>query len=36
MLSEVRQLMATHPELVGRTEFALPYVTECARATAAG
>ena len=33
LLSEVRKLMATHPELVGRTEFALPYVTECARAT---
>ncbi|WP_127500818.1 class I SAM-dependent methyltransferase [Actinoplanes solisilvae] len=33
LLGEVRRLMATHPELVGRTEFKLPYVTECARAT---
>ncbi|MGK5681583.1 class I SAM-dependent methyltransferase [Actinoplanes sp. URMC 104] len=32
LLSEVRKLMATHPDLVGRTEFRLPYVTECARA----
>jgi SAM-dependent methyltransferase len=31
VLREVRQLMATHPDLVGRTEFQLPYVTECAR-----
>ncbi|MBM2616075.1 class I SAM-dependent methyltransferase [Actinoplanes sp. LDG1-06] len=33
LLSEVRKLMATHPDLVGRTEFKLPYITECARAT---
>jgi SAM-dependent methyltransferase len=33
VLREVRQLMATHPELVGRTEFQMPYRTECARAT---
>jgi SAM-dependent methyltransferase len=33
LLSEVRRLVATHPDLVGRTEFALPYVTECARAS---
>jgi len=32
VLSEVRKLVATHPDLVGRTEFELPYVTECARA----
>jgi len=32
LLREVRQLMATHPDLVGRTEFALPYVTYCTRA----
>lgn len=32
LLREVRQLMATHPDLVGRTEFALPYVTYCSRA----
>ncbi|MFI6071722.1 class I SAM-dependent methyltransferase [Actinoplanes sp. NPDC051343] len=31
LLREVRQLMATHPDLVGRTEFALPYVTYCTR-----
>ncbi|MBU2665438.1 class I SAM-dependent methyltransferase [Actinoplanes bogorensis] len=35
LLSEVRRLMATHPDLVGRTEFQLPYITECARATRA-
>ncbi|MCO8269712.1 class I SAM-dependent methyltransferase [Actinoplanes sp. TRM 88003] len=33
LLGEVRRLMATHPDLVGRTEFQLPYVTECARVT---
>jgi SAM-dependent methyltransferase len=33
LLREVRQLMATHPALVGRTEFALPYITYCTRAT---
>jgi SAM-dependent methyltransferase len=33
LLGEVRRLMATHPDLVGRTEFQLPYVTECARAS---
>jgi len=32
VLAEVRRLVATHPDLVGRTEFPLPYVTECARA----
>jgi SAM-dependent methyltransferase len=35
VLREVRQLMATHPDLVGRTEYRLPYVTECARAVLA-
>jgi hypothetical protein len=25
--------MATHPDMVGRTEFTLPYTTECLRAT---
>jgi SAM-dependent methyltransferase len=33
LLREVRQLMATHPDLVGRTEFDLPYVTYCTRAS---
>jgi SAM-dependent methyltransferase len=33
LLGEVRQLMATHPSLVGRTEFDLPYVCYCTRAT---
>jgi SAM-dependent methyltransferase len=33
VLGEVRRLMATHPDLVGRTEFTLPYVTRCFRAT---
>ncbi|GIE98679.1 class I SAM-dependent methyltransferase [Paractinoplanes rishiriensis] len=32
VLGEVRRLVATHPQLVGRTEFSLPYVTECVRA----
>ena len=31
LLAQVRQLMATHPSLVGRTEYELPYVTHCAR-----
>jgi SAM-dependent methyltransferase len=33
VLGEVRRLIATHPDLVGRTEFRMPYVTECARAS---
>jgi SAM-dependent methyltransferase len=33
LLNEVRRLIATHPDLVGRTEFAMPYITECARTT---
>jgi SAM-dependent methyltransferase len=33
VLGEVRRLMATHPDMVGRTEFTLPYRTECLRAT---
>jgi SAM-dependent methyltransferase len=32
LLNEVRRLVATHPGLVGRTEFEMPYITECARA----
>jgi SAM-dependent methyltransferase len=36
LLAQVRQLMATHPALVGRTEFDMPYVTQCARADLAG
>ncbi|MET0422223.1 MAG: class I SAM-dependent methyltransferase [Actinoplanes sp.] len=32
VLGEVRRLIATHPDLVGRTEFTLPYITECVRA----
>ena len=35
LLAQVRQLMATHPALVGRAEYAMPYVTHCARATLA-
>ncbi|GLY95200.1 class I SAM-dependent methyltransferase [Actinoplanes sp. NBRC 103695] len=31
LLAQVRQLVATHPALVGRTGFDLPYVTDCAR-----
>lgn len=30
--AQVRQLLITHPDLVGRTEYDLPYVTHCARA----
>jgi SAM-dependent methyltransferase len=33
LLAQVRQLLATHPALVGRTRFDMPYVTHCARAT---
>jgi SAM-dependent methyltransferase len=33
LLGEVRKLMATHPSLVGRTEFELPYNCYCTRAT---
>jgi SAM-dependent methyltransferase len=33
LLREVRQLVATHPDLVGRTEFSLPYITYCTRAS---
>ena len=32
VLAQVRQLLATHPALVGRTEFDMPYVAQCARA----
>jgi SAM-dependent methyltransferase len=33
VLAQVRQLMVTHPALIGRAEYDLPYVTHCARAT---
>jgi SAM-dependent methyltransferase len=33
VLNEVRELIATHPDLIGRTEFTMPYITECARAS---
>ena len=33
LLAQVRQLIATHPSLVGRTLFELPYVTQCVRAS---
>ncbi|WP_189081768.1 class I SAM-dependent methyltransferase [Mangrovihabitans endophyticus] len=36
VLGQVRQLAATHPELVGRTSFDLPYVTRCVRADLPG
>ena len=32
LLDRVRELTATHPALAGRDTFALPYVTQCARA----
>lgn len=31
LLAEVRRLLATHPDLAGRTEVELPYVTHCFR-----
>ena len=31
VLAQVRQLMVTHPDLVGRDEYPMPYVTFCAR-----
>ena len=36
VLAQVRQLLATHPALVGRTEFDLPYVARCTRAALPG
>jgi SAM-dependent methyltransferase len=33
VLAQVRQLIATHPALVGRTLYEVPYVTRCSRAT---
>ncbi|WP_067499800.1 class I SAM-dependent methyltransferase [Actinoplanes sp. TFC3] len=33
VLDEVRTLTRTHPDLAGRPEFELPYITECARAS---
>ncbi len=35
-LDQVRQLLATHPALVGATGLALPYITVCTRATLSG
>ena len=32
VVAQVRQLIATHPALLGRGAFELPYVTECVRA----
>ena len=32
VLSRVRQLLDTHPDLAGATEICLPYVTRCSRA----
>jgi hypothetical protein len=32
VLADVRQLLASHPDLAGRDELELPYVTECFRA----
>ena len=32
LFDRVRELLDTHPDLAGRTELDLPYVTECARA----
>jgi SAM-dependent methyltransferase len=33
VLAQVRQLMATHPALVGRTLYEVPYITQCSRST---
>jgi SAM-dependent methyltransferase len=35
-LRRVRELVATHPDIAGATEFPLPYVTRCSRATLPG
>ncbi|MFC4071598.1 class I SAM-dependent methyltransferase [Actinoplanes subglobosus] len=35
VLAQVRQLIATHPALLGRDRYTLPYVTACTRADAA-
>jgi SAM-dependent methyltransferase len=33
LLAQVRQLMVTHPDMVGRDEYELPYLTTAARTT---
>ncbi|WP_229070369.1 class I SAM-dependent methyltransferase [Actinoplanes sp. DH11] len=33
VLAQVRQLTATHPALVGRSSYELPYLTQCAQAS---
>ena len=33
VLAQVRQLLATHPALVGRTRLEMPYIARCARAS---
>ncbi|HET6532450.1 MAG TPA: class I SAM-dependent methyltransferase, partial [Actinoplanes sp.] len=33
LLAQVRQLSITHPDLVGRTEFEMPFITHCVRAS---
>ena len=35
-LRRVRELVATHPDIAGATEFPLPYVTRCSRASLPG
>lgn len=35
-LRRVRELVATHPDIAGASEFPLPYVTRCSRATLPG
>lgn len=35
-LRRVRELVASHPDIAGATEFPLPYVTRCSRATLPG
>jgi SAM-dependent methyltransferase len=36
VLGQVRDLLHTHPDLVGRDQFALPYLTRCHRADLLG
>jgi SAM-dependent methyltransferase len=36
VLDQIRDLLATHPDLTGRTEIAMPYVTKCVRADLPG
>ena len=32
LMAQIRELVATHPDLEGREHFDMPYLTECFRA----